>query len=219
MKRVLILVEGQTEERFVKDMLSETLWPRGVTLVPKIVTTKRVKKGPDFKGGLSDYQKVENDLRRLLGDSGAAAITTFLDYYGLPHDFPGMGTRPSAAAPVVRARHVEAAWEARMDHQRFRAYLMVHEFESLLFANPEEVCRALYAPEAVADLQAVRASFPSPEEINDNPLTAPSKRLQARLPAYQKTVHGPLAARRTGLDALRRECRHFGKWLAWLEGL
>ena len=32
-----------------------------------------------------------NDVVRLLNDSGAIAVTTMLDYYGLPHDTPGLG--------------------------------------------------------------------------------------------------------------------------------
>ena len=218
MKRVLVLAEGQTEERFIKDVLNEFFLPRGVTLIPKVVTTKRVKCGPDFKGGITDYQKVENDLRRLLGDTGAACVTTFIDYYGLPKDFPGMSTRQSGS-PQVRARHVEMEWEHLISHPKFHAYLMIHEFEALLFAKPEEICRAFHRPEMLQDLEEIRASFQTPEDINDDPQTAPSKRIIEVLPGYQKTVHGPMLTKRTGLDILRRECHHFGDWLGWLEGL
>ena len=114
MKRVLVLVEGQTEERFVKDVLCPHLWARGVDATPKVATTKHVKRGPDFKGGITDYQKVENDLRRLLGDSDAVSVTTFIDYYGLPADFPGMSNRPTGS-PLERARHVEAKWEQKIE--------------------------------------------------------------------------------------------------------
>ena len=89
MDRVLILVEGQTEERFIKSILQPHLSAFGVHVEPKIVTTKRVKSGPDFKGGITNFGKVENDIRLLLGDTNAALITTMLDYYGLPSDFPG----------------------------------------------------------------------------------------------------------------------------------
>jgi hypothetical protein len=71
MNRVLILAEGQTEERFVKDILQPHLWPLGVDPQPKIATTKRVKDGADFKGGVIKFKKVEDNLRRLLGDTGA----------------------------------------------------------------------------------------------------------------------------------------------------
>lgn len=218
MKRVLVLVEGQTEERFVKDTLAPHLWAQGVDLVPKIAVTKRVKSGPDFKGGITDYQKVENDLLRLLGDSGTIGVTSFIDYYRLPGDFPGMSTRPRGK-PILRAKHVEEVWARKIDHRQFRPFLMVHEFEALLFSKPDEICRALYQPEKEADLKEIKNAFPTPEDINDNPETAPSKRIIKILIGYQKTVHGPSVAKRIGLDTLRSECPHFNEWLTWLEGL
>lgn len=218
MKRVLILVEGQTEERFVKDVLAPYLWTTGKDPVPKVATTKRVKIGPDFKGGITDYQKVENDLRRLLGDTGVVAVTTFIDYYALPADFPGMATRPNGTSQV-RARHVEREWEQRIEHSRFRPFLMIHEFEALLFSKPDELSKALYQTESLQELAAIRASFPTPEDINDNPLTAPSKRIIRILPGYQKTLHGPLVTKRIGLEALCGECPHFNEWIGWMESL
>jgi hypothetical protein len=218
MKRVLILAEGQTEERFVKDVLYPWFWPKGIALIPKVAATKRVKKGPDFKGGITEYQKVENDLRRLLGDTAVLFVTTFLDYYGLPSDFPGMSTRPSGSS-LERARHVEVEWERKIAHQRFRAYLMVHEFEALLFAKPDELAKAVYQADANDKLTTIRNSFPTPEDIDDDPVTAPSKRIMSIVPAYQKTLHGPLITGRIGLEVLRQQCPHFNEWLSWLESL
>jgi hypothetical protein len=218
MKRVLVLVEGPTEERFIKDVLAPHLESREIYAIPKIVTTKRVKQGPDFKGGITDYQKIENDLKRLLGDSGAALITTFIDYYGLPPEFPGMATRP-IASPLERAQHVEAEWKRRIDHPRFLSYLMTHEFEALLFSKPEELSKALYQSDLEPKLKAIKASFSTPEEINDNPLTAPSKRILDLFPAYQKAVYGPMVTKRIGLETLRQECLHFDEWLSQVESI
>jgi len=218
MKRVLVLVEGQTEERFVRDVLCPYLWARDIDMIPTIAKTKRVKCGPDFKGGITDYKKVENDLRRLLGDTGAIVVTTFIDYYALPSDFPGVISRPPGS-PNVRVRHVETAWERSIDNPRFRAYLMVHEFEALLFVKPDELCNALYQSAKLPQLMNIRSSFETPEDINDDPETAPSKRIIRIFQGYQKTVHGPLVTKRVGLEDLRRECLHFDKWVTWLEGL
>jgi hypothetical protein len=218
MKQVLVLVEGPTEERFVKDVLAPYCWTQGKNPIPKVATTKRVKRGPDFKGGITDYQKVENDLQRLLGDTGAVAVTTFIDYYGLPADFPGMASRPNGTS-LARAQHVEAAWDQKLSTPRFRPFLMLHEFEALLFVSPLLLSKALYATEKVADLNAIRTAFATPEEINDSPLTAPSKRILRLLPGYQKTLHGPMVAGRIGLADIRKECPHFNAWLGWLENL
>ncbi len=111
-------------------------------------------------GGITDYQKVENDLRRLLGDTGVAAVTTFIDYYALPADFPGMNTRPNNK-PLSRAIHV-GQWRKRIDHPLFRPFLMLHEFEALLFSRPEALCKALYQTESLQELSDIRASFDTP---------------------------------------------------------
>ena len=170
MKRVLILVEGQTEERFVKDVLCPHLWHLGIVTIPKVATTKRVKRGPDFKGGITDYQKVANDLRRLLNDTGAVSVTTFIDYYGLPSDFPGIDSRPPGLA-YDRAQHVETEWRRRIGNPRFHPYLMVHEFEALLFTKPEELGRAFHKSDILPELEKIRNRFQTPEDINDNPKT------------------------------------------------
>ena len=62
-----ILVEGQTEERFVKQVLRDHLVSLNLSITPTLLTTKVVKSGPNFKGGVTSFQKFESDLRRLLG--------------------------------------------------------------------------------------------------------------------------------------------------------
>ncbi len=53
MKRALILVEGQTEERFVKQVLRDHLLSLNLSITPTLLTTKVVKNGPNFKGGVT----------------------------------------------------------------------------------------------------------------------------------------------------------------------
>ena len=103
MKRALILVEGQTEERFVKQVLSDHLISLNLYITPTLLTTKVVKSGPNFKGGVTKFQKFESDLRRLLAGAGdGALVTSMLDYYRLPDDFPGMNNRPAPINLFVR---------------------------------------------------------------------------------------------------------------------
>ena len=47
--------------------------------------------------------------------------------------------------------------------------------------------------------------------------TAPSKRILAIIPGYQKPLTGTLAALEIGLAAMRVECPHFDEWLELLE--
>jgi len=50
MKRIHILVEGQTEEAFARDILRAHFLSQGAWLSYSIVATKRTKKGTKFKG-------------------------------------------------------------------------------------------------------------------------------------------------------------------------
>ncbi len=61
----------------------------------------------------------------------------------------------------------------------------------------------------------------NPEEINESPHTAPSKRIIQHLPEYegQKAQVGPLVAEEIGLHLLREKCPHFNEWIKQLENL
>lgn len=67
--------------------------------------------------------------------------------------------------------------------------------------------------------QAIRSAFATPEDINNNPNTAPSKRVLGLYPAYRKVLEGTLAAQAIGIDRMRQECPHFRVWLEQLEAL
>jgi hypothetical protein len=218
MRVVLVLVEGQTEEAFVARVIRPHLSGVGVHIVPKLVVTRRVPAGPDHKGGVTSWAQVERDIRLLLGDSSAVAVTTHIDYYGLPPDVPGMSTRPPGS-PLARVRHVEAAIASQVAHHRFRAYLAVHEFEALLYSDPESCGTYLGAPSLTTAMSAAVAASGAPELVNDDPASAPSKRIQSACPGYSKTLDGPALAERVGLAKIRAACPHFDGWLDWLESL
>jgi len=94
---------------------------------------------------------------------------------------------------------------------------MIHEFEALLFAAPEFLAQVMNDPSAASYLQGIRDSFPTPEDIDDEPTTKPSARVLHRFPGYRKPLHGPMTTGRIGLDTLRRECAHFNEWVTKLE--
>ena len=83
MTQVLVLVEGQTEETFVKRVLAPHLATRQIWITPIIVTTHGAN-----KGGLSRYSIVKKELCNLRRDPHIW-LTTMFDFYGLPRDFPG----------------------------------------------------------------------------------------------------------------------------------
>ncbi|HTJ74264.1 MAG TPA: DUF4276 family protein [Acidimicrobiales bacterium] len=218
MNLVHVLVEGQTEEAFLARVIRPHLWRLGVHVVPKLVVTRRVPAGPDHKGGVTSWAQIERDVRLLLGDSSAAAVTTHIDYYGLPADVPGMSTRPSGS-PFVRVRHVEAAIASQVAHHRFRAHLALHEFEAILYSAPEICGDYLAAPLLEGAMRRALGAAGEPELVNDDPASAPSKRILAACPTYSKTLDGPALAERVGLVRMRAACPHFNGWIDWLESL
>jgi hypothetical protein len=216
-KRVLILVEGQTEERFVKDILGPAFWEKELFFHATILVTKRVKAGPNFKGGVTNFARFQNDTRRLLASAGGALVTTMLDYYALPSTFPGMKTRPKGTA-VQRVIYVERAIAEHFGSPRnFMPFLALHEFEAWLFSSPDELPRVMTDSRKQPQFAAICDSVATPEEINERPKFAPSKRIEALFPAYKKTLHGPTAAARIGLDRIRARCPHFDGWVRRLE--
>jgi hypothetical protein len=219
MNRVLVLAEGQTEEVVLGRVLQGHLWRHGVHLVPTIVTTKKVVAGPNHKGGVSSWGKIERDLRLLCRDSNVVAITTFLDYYGLPSDVPGRASTTPSAAPRDQVRQVQASIDESVKDPRFRSYLALHEFEALLYTDPEACGGYLESPALAEAMTGAVSKCGEPEFVNDDPATAPSARIKAAFPTYQKTFHGPALVERIGLGALRQACPHFGSWVTWLESL
>ena len=107
----------------------------------------------------------------------------------------------------------------RFHPRRFVPYVVMHEFEALLFSDCVRLARSVGQPDLASSLQAIRNSFTSPEEIDDSPHTAPSKRIEKSIFRYQKPLHGNLAALEIGLRAIRAACPGFRRWLERLEKL
>ncbi len=216
MKRALILVEGQTEETFIRELLVPHFAPRGLYLKSVIVSTRRIKAGGKFRGGVISYRQVERDLRPLFGDSDVSVVTTMLDYYHLPKDFPGWDGLTKSAQPGEQVRLIEKALEKEIDDPRFLAYLSLHEFEALLFADPETIVDAFPNTKKRNPLGDLSAP---PEKINDGKTTHPAARIEKATKSYRKALHGPLIAQRIGLRKIRNKCPHFASWLKKLESI
>ena len=216
MSKVLILVEGQAEETFVRDVLAPYLLGKSVYVFAKLATTKRVKSGPDFKGGIVSYGKVKNDIVRLLHDTSAVMVTTMIDFYGLPEDFPGRKKMPRGSC-YKRVAYLEHELQKDINHHKFLPYLTLHEFEAMAFVSPDRIANAFPGTNVIGKLRAIRSEFQSPEEIDEE--EPPSERLSALLPEYEKPLHGPLAILEIGIDEIRGECAHFDEWLKKLEAL
>lgn len=216
MTRVYLLVEGQTEEAFVRELLEPHYARMGLYLTPIIVRTS-----PGHKGGVVRYEKIKPQLQRLCRQDAAAHVSTLFDLYALPQDFPGKtdATYPANGSGHQKAAFLEAHLAQDIGHANFIPNLMVHEFEALLFAQPDKFAEWVNSLAVVNRLRTHAQAHTTPEDINESPQTAPSKRILAAMPGYQKTFHGPLIACEIGLDAMRATCPHFHGWLQQIEAL
>ncbi len=201
MTRLYVVVEGQTEESFVNAVLLPVLLSHQV-LATSILT-----------GGNPRWSRVRQDVATLLHDR-TAFVTTMFDLYGLGPDWPRRLPSPIHNGAVAARQIEHATAEAIASNPpRFIPHIQPFEFEALLFSEPTLLADAIGAPAVAPRLGAIRGQFQSPEEINDSPQTAPSKRILGCFPAYQKVLHGALAAQTIGLDRMRAECPHFSAWI------
>jgi len=170
-----------------------------------LARTKRTKAGHTFKGGIVSYQQVRKDVVRLLNDSSA-------------DDFPGKSTLPSGT-PYQRVHHLEQAFKNDIGARRFLPFLVLHEFEAFVLADPTHLASVLpQNAAALSQLQRQISDIP-PEEINEGKRTHPAARIRRYFPGYRKRLHGPLVVERIGMASLRNKCPHLDAWLTKLEAL
>ena len=202
MIRLAVSVEGQTEEEFVKRVLDEHLRPLGVAPDPVLI------------GGSVTVRRLAFDMALLYYSHDS--VTSLVDFYG----FQRKGDRSVEALETHLREKTGERVGAGWDEDRVLPYVQMHEFEGLLFSDVEVFATQIDFPQdCVAALRAVREQFTTPEDINDDYETAPSRRIASAIPRYDKRLHGPILAEEIGLDTIRAECPRFDAWVRRLEAL
>lgn len=224
MTEIVAIVEGQTEQTFVRSQLAAHLGLRGITVWP--VLPGKTRKS----GGVKKWESSRNDIIRTLKER--RYCTTMFDFYAMPADWPGRedagrlsweqrGSHVESNILDDLAQHMGESW----DPSQLIPYVQMHEFEALVFSNTEklaDVCAAL----CDSPREDLRGKFDEileeagdPEAIDDGYETCPSRRITGLVPRYRKRLHSPIVATRVGFDQLRETCNHFASWIRKLEGL
>jgi hypothetical protein len=219
--RLHAVVEGQTEETFVNQVLAPDLGSRQIFITAHRVTTGR-KKYRMHRGGISHYAQLKQDLVIWMKQERRPDVrfTTMVDLYRLPEDFPGYNECRRGADPLQRVLCLEEYLRNDIGDNRLIPYIQLHEFEALLFSDVSAF--ETIFPEQVnlsTRLAHILAGFASPEHINENPDLSPSARILQIVPDYTKPVAGVLIAQKIGLTMLRSKCLHFHEWMNQLEQL
>jgi hypothetical protein len=225
MSRVIVMVEGQTESAVVDRIIAPHLEAHAVYIHPRLIGK------PGHKGGTRrKFATVLRELRALLKQEPRSTITTFLDYYGLPGDWPGVADSKSKLSSDIPktveaeiAKAVVAEFTDSFDPARFIPYIQMYELEALLFSGPEEMAEVFEQSRLRPEFEKIVRECGGCEQIDDDPNTAPSRRIENLYSAYKKgkseLAHAWRIMKRIGLDRVRRACPHFNDWLTRLEDL
>jgi Domain of unknown function (DUF4276) len=127
----------------------------------------------------------------------------------------------------VSSRKIKTGWDrwenkpangGLLKYSKFRN-VQLHEFEAFVMVDPDRLI--IMYPDNKNDIDRLKKDIglTEPEEINESPQSAPSKRIIKYLSSYkgQKAQIGPLVAEDIGIAILRTRCKHFNEWITKLE--
>lgn len=220
MARIIIIGEGQTEQEFCNDVLQPYFNQKGIYL--QNATIKKTG------GGIVNWSALKHQIEIHLKQDRDVVVTLFIDFYGITsnHFYPRWD---DAQALIHRDKYeaislIQEGMYNSIDESirhRFIPYIQLHEFEGLLFSNPD-VFFSNFENNEFKDLPYLHQTIQeqnNPEMINNGYTTAPSKRLKRILTGYDKIVYGSLLAQEIGLDRIREKCEGFNKWIEKLESI
>lgn len=221
--RINIVTEGSTEETFVNMVLVDHLQQFRIFDVRAHSITTGYSNGKPHRGGFLRYDHLKKDVIRWLQQDTKAYVTTMIDMYALPLNFPNREQFIHNPDPYKKVEGAEDELAKDINNPRFIPNIQLHEFEAILFSDIKQIHQSMIASGSTKSelhkLQVIQSDFPNPETINDNPLTSPSKRIRKIYPSFQKPTDGIIIAKNIGINTIREKCTHFDEWLKKLESL
>jgi Domain of unknown function (DUF4276) len=213
MKRVYIVVEGQTEQEFVNSLLAPHFGNFGVHIVTPIL----VRTSKSGRGGSVNYRHLENTVNGLLKTSASSdfIVTTLVDFFRIPYTMPDYAASMAKPTKIDQVESLEQALSISINDRRFIPYIQLHEFEALLFSNNKGFDYYFKERQAIAT-KSIVDDYKNPEEINTTPQGAPSKRILLINEDYDKVTEGNLIALEVGINDILKKCPRFK---AWVDGL
>ena len=216
MINLYIIVEGQSEEKFIREILSPYFVSKNIFLYPERVITGRNRQGKACKGGGDSYiQKQKNYY-----------FTTMIDLYALPNDFPKLKDAEEYYNNKYRyVSFLEEAFYEDIGYKNFFPYIQLHEYETLLFCDIDSIVDEFFDLEdnklyekIIKDIQV----YDNIELINDSKETAPSKRLDRYTNGEycgRKTTASINILKNIDIEIIKDRCKHFNAWLEKIQRL
>jgi hypothetical protein len=166
MARLLIHVEGQTEEAFVRKVLRDHLSAKGYHSVEA-----RILGNARQTGGIRSWPAARKEIVNHLREDRGCIATTMVDYYALPQKLPlGWPGRAQSSALISAEQKglsihdairddLAAEMGKSFDPRRFVPFVVMHEFEGLLFSDCTTFSRSLGNPELEDSFRKIRENF------------------------------------------------------------
>lgn len=149
-------------------------------------------------------------------------VTTLIDYYALPKDFPNSCDAINIVNKNDRLTFLEKAIVDDIEKEKGKEfpnlfpYIQLHEFEALVFSSIDAI-KALYSVEDAKfnDIELIMSKYPNPEDINNSRDTAPSKRLKNNqlIKGYSKVNDGIMIIEEAGIETILKKCPRFRSWI------
>jgi len=169
MKRLVFLVEGNSEVVFVNKFIIPYLYGLGFqnpVNAQTIITNRKQHK----KGGVVNYDYLKNDLKRIIAQ-GNVIVTTLIDFFKLPPSFPNYTTDAQHISDIEQGVADDFA-----DFPDLIPYIQKYEFEALMFSKIDGFEIVMDDDKQLREIRNTIAEFPNPEDINSLPQKTPSKR-------------------------------------------
>jgi len=204
MKRLVFIVEGDTEIRLVEKLIMPYLLSQGITNTVNCVTITTNRK-QHKKGGVPSYGKFKNEVEHNLAQKDVI-VTSLIDYYKLPTDFPAYTTDSH------QIEQIEKAVLDDIQHPAFMPYIQRHEVEALMFSARDGFEFVVDKEDQLQQLAEIMEQYPNPEDINNSPHTAPSKRLE-KVFGYDKADDAADILEMVGIESMLEKCPRFKVWI------
>ncbi|OIR25067.1 hypothetical protein BGC33_05390 [Bathymodiolus thermophilus thioautotrophic gill symbiont] len=196
MVRLLISVEGSSEEKFIDEVIAPHLTGFDIS-----VSVQNMK-------GKIGLDRIGTKLNGLIYSYDY--ITTLYDFYGFKKKGLGDNETKESLEDKIKNKIKET------QRDKIIPYIQMYEFEALLFSDSEKMADGLNTNKNWID--EILNKFGNIETINNSKETAPSKRIGKRC-AYIKTTHASNILKKIGLTEIRKKCQGFDAWLTHLESL
>lgn len=234
MKFLYIVCEGQSEQIFIDNLLIPYLYTKHPNNFSEYKISAPILRSPKArvqsnKGGDVRYVRIKNHIEHFITQTPNCYVTTFIDFYAIGNDFPSYGNLSHINGAIAQAHALENDLQ-QIDY-RVIPYIQLHEYETIYFADITGFVATDNKLEQISQkMNDILVQFNNqPEQINNNPTTAPSKRIHnifaSQLLNYKdaKTLYARLysadADYVSKIDLIRNLCPNFNNWINWLLGL